>query len=368
MLDAIFLKGYQWPFDPRKAAHFGSSLIDILVHQETVIRGRRVFLDFMHNPAWGSLNGALDFTLLGSESHPYLSNSNALFGTPIARLEHMNRPAVDLYLDHGIDLSKEYLEIAVCAQHNNGGLTGDAWWESNVAHFFPVGEVCGTHGVYRPGGSALNSGQVGSARAAQYIAARYRESPLPAENFIQQVQEQVQMLMDLGSGYLSQSGSSNVRAIREGLGRRMTEAGAHIRSRDAAVKALEEARAQLSTLHRDTLLASSAELAPAFQNRDLLITQIVYLSAILDYMEQGGKSRGSYLIQDPAGVLPAAGLPEDFRFSLPEAGHMTDILQETAYENGICTFRWRPVKPIPAEDDWFENVWNAYRRDEIIQK
>jgi succinate dehydrogenase/fumarate reductase flavoprotein subunit len=54
MMDAIFLKGYQWPFDPRKIKNYGSSLIDILVHNETQIKGRRVFLDFMSNPAWGS--------------------------------------------------------------------------------------------------------------------------------------------------------------------------------------------------------------------------------------------------------------------------------------------------------------------------
>jgi len=76
-----------------------------------------------------------------------------------------------------LDITKEYLEIAVCAQHNNGGLYGNYWWESNLEHFFPVGEVNGSHGVYRPGGSALNSGQVGSTRAAQYITARYQDSP-----------------------------------------------------------------------------------------------------------------------------------------------------------------------------------------------
>ena len=31
-------KGYQWPFDPRKIDNFGSSLIDILVYYETVIK------------------------------------------------------------------------------------------------------------------------------------------------------------------------------------------------------------------------------------------------------------------------------------------------------------------------------------------
>ncbi|MCK4966570.1 FAD-binding protein, partial [bacterium] len=39
---AIFLKGYQWPFDPRKVYNYGSSLVDILVYQESVIKGRRV--------------------------------------------------------------------------------------------------------------------------------------------------------------------------------------------------------------------------------------------------------------------------------------------------------------------------------------
>lgn len=51
LLTAVFLKGYQWPFDPRKVEAQGSSLIDLLVYQETVLKGRRVYLDFMHNPS-----------------------------------------------------------------------------------------------------------------------------------------------------------------------------------------------------------------------------------------------------------------------------------------------------------------------------
>ncbi|GAG55434.1 unnamed protein product, partial [marine sediment metagenome] len=47
---AIFLKGYQWPFDVEKIKNYGSSLIDILVYQENILKGRRVFLDFRKNP------------------------------------------------------------------------------------------------------------------------------------------------------------------------------------------------------------------------------------------------------------------------------------------------------------------------------
>ena len=97
MLDAIFLKGYQWPFDPRKIDNYGSSLIDILVYNETQLKGRRVFMDFMHNPGCGAGKKELDFGLLGKEAHEYLKNSEALFGTPIERLKKMNRPAIELY-------------------------------------------------------------------------------------------------------------------------------------------------------------------------------------------------------------------------------------------------------------------------------
>ena len=167
LIQAIFLKGYQWPFDPRKTMNYGSSLIDLLVYQETIIKGRRVYLDFQKNPSCIDVDGSFFQELLSDEAYQYLKNSDGLWDTPIERLEHMNPAAIELYRTHGIDITKELLEIAVCAQHNNGGLAGNWWWESNLRHLFPVGEVNGTHGVYRPGGSALNSGQVGSLRAAQ---------------------------------------------------------------------------------------------------------------------------------------------------------------------------------------------------------
>src|SRR5450759_4186737 len=180
-LSMIFLKGYQWPFDIRKARD-GSSLIDLLVYRETVLRGRRVFLDFRRNP----MRPELDFTKLSPEAHAYLAQAGALAGSPIERLRQMNLPAYDFYLHKNpqVDLATEMLEVDLCAQHNNGGLVVDPWWQSNIAGFFPVGEAGGAHGVYRPGGAALNSGQVGATRAAQFIAARRGAAPLQVADFI----------------------------------------------------------------------------------------------------------------------------------------------------------------------------------------
>ena len=369
MLDAIFLKGYQWPFDPRKVENLGSSLIDVLVYQETHIKGRTVYLDFMRNPSWGSINGEIDFTLLGQEANTYIKNSGALFGTPIQRLKKMNMPAIDLYKNNGIDLENEYLEIAVCAQHNNGGLVGNLWGESNIRHFFSVGEVNGTFGVYRPGGSALNSTQVGSLRAAQYIAENYSQPPQSAGEFLgkvcQQVIEKLEFVSDLTNNPMHES---NVMEARKRIQSRMTGLGAHIRSREGIDIGISECIDELKDLTKMVKMGSFYELPYVFQNRDMLLTQYVYLSAIKEYIESGGKSRGSYLIHDAEGCLPVEGLPEKFRFTLEDgslSGKVCEI--ELHRESMNCETAWKPVRPIPVEENWFENVWNDYRNRESFR-
>jgi len=370
MLDAIFLKGYQWPFDPRKIENFGSSIVDILVYNETQIKGRRVFMDFMSNPTCSVKDGEFDFSMLGSESYDYLKNSNALFGLPIERLVHMNQPAIDLYTNNGIDLHTEYLEIAVCAQHNNGGLKGNIWWESNVKHLFPVGEVNGTFGVYRPGGSALNSTQVGSFRAAQFIAANYTEEPLATGEFLKAVEATVSKNMTRAEAILANDGESNIISNRVELQTRMTKAGAHIRSLEEAEKALAECAEELVAFEAKTVTGANWELVEAFRNRDILVTQIVYLKAIIEFIKNGGRSRGSYLVSDESGILPLEKLSEDFKFTLDNG----DLLQKACVvsvdiKNAKPDFSvvWEDIRPIPSGESWFENVWAAYRNDEIIK-
>jgi succinate dehydrogenase/fumarate reductase flavoprotein subunit len=368
---AVFLKGYQWPFDPRKVRNFGSSLIDILVYQETVLKGRRVFLDFTRNLSGGGILEDFSFELLDREAYEYLRKSGALFGTPVERLEKMNQPAIDLYKGHGIDITKEYLEIAVCAQHNNGGMKGNIWWESNIKHLFPVGEVNGTHGVYRPGGSALNSGQVGSLRAALYISKRYDAEPPADRAFLDLSAEQIKKKLAYAND-VNDASAGDVHFLefsREEIQERMSSYGAHIRDPLKIKVSLAAAWNLYDRLRNEVKISSVKQLPEAFKNIDLALTHALYLEAIGEYLERGGQSRGSYLVLDPDGEKPCDELGEEWKFFLNREDAFVNkkILEIFLDDEGNVQKRWVDIKPIPQQDTWFETIWNRFRNDEIIR-
>ena len=368
LADDIFLKGYQWPFDPKKIENLGSSIIDILVYIETAIRKRRVYMDFRRNPCGGNGLDPFRFEDLEPEALSYLQKSNALLGTPIERLEHMNPMAVKLYRQNGIDLHQEALEIAVCAQHNNGGLAGDIWWESNLAHLFPVGEVNGSHGVYRPGGSALNSGQVGSLRAAQKIAYCYRENSVTPDRYsaaatavTETILERIRVLLSATANGIA------VAAYREEFQQRMTQSGSHIRSLDAVDRALADAYKQVASFSR-LRLADRSQLPEALSVRHLALAHTAYLQAIATYLKHDGGSRGSYLVMDAAGSRVHGSLDDSWRYK-PENPALRDKVLETVISaNAEFVSSFVARRPVPEDEFWFENSWNEYLRGDIYAR
>lgn len=353
-LSAVFLKGYQWPFDSRKVMD-GSSVIDLLVYRECVLKKRRVYLDYRTNP-FGLTQIA--YEKLSKEARNYLHKADACFGTPIERLDKMNHPAIDLYRSKGVDIARDLLEIALCAQHNNGGIAVDLWWQTDIPGLFAAGECAGTHGVSRPGGSALNAGQVGSLRAAQYISASDRTA-IPSSVFESLADASVSAHQAFCRRLLSHkdNAADSIHAAR----RRMSDCGGAIRN-PAAMENLRTAiRAQLDTLAENTGVRGAASLYLAYKLKDQLLTQYAVLTAMVDFSRQIGATRGSALYCDPDGQL-RPGLEELFRF-VPESGQSAGHVQQVRLQNGTCTASWRPVRPLPSADDFFENVWRQYRAD-----
>jgi succinate dehydrogenase/fumarate reductase flavoprotein subunit len=356
----IFLKGYQWPFHALKVVG-GSSIIDILVYNETVVKGRRVFLDFRRNPT------EFNFGNLRSEASEYLKNSKALDDSPLKRLQAMNPEAIMLYKDHGIDITKEPLEIAVCAQHNNGGLAANLWWESeNIKHLFPVGEVNGSHGVTRPGGAALNAGQVGGYRAAEYITNIYDKRTLIPKSVEESARKALRDLSDWIEN--ARESKSTWQKQREELQIRMTRAGAHIRSLEVLRPALREAWQQWRTLKaRGNRLDNLQDLAEGFRNLQLCYAHVVYLETILYSIAGGLGSRGSALVLDKKGELASEHLGDDWRFTPENAEFRARVLQTIPDPEGEITHQWIERRPLPQSDTWFETAWAAFLEKEIYK-
>jgi len=364
-----FLKGYQWPFDAEKAGN-GSSRIDLLVREETIGRGCRVFLDFRTETP------GLDIGALSPEAHGYLARSGALEGPPIKRLLRMNPGAVALYLEHGIDIAKERLEIALCAQHNNGGLAADAWWQSeNVAHLWPVGEVNGSHGVRRPGGSALNAGQVGAFRAAEAIAHFARRegvagNPEGHQDGRDDARE-CRGLEEVEKGRLAAAqsrGTLDWRAERRAMQARMDAAAGPVRRACDLERAASDARAQLASIRASGFLPprSARDAAEACRTETLCLASVAYLEACLEEVRAGAGSRGSAIVLDGAAPVDGAPIPENRAFR--------NLVQETELAPGrtspdapMFRHRFSPCRPLPSPDTWFENVWRDYREGRAFE-
>lgn len=354
--EKVFLKGYQWPFDVRKLAG-GSSLIDILVYIETKEKDRRVFLDYRSNPH----NHMPAPDELPECYVKYLGETTALLGTPIKRLESFNQPAVDFFFQHGIDLSKDMLEIALSVQHNNGGLATNLWWESDLIGFFAVGEASGTHGVYRPGGSALNSGQVGSMRAAQYIARCRREDPLELDTFIDLFKPEIAAQIQTGKNSIGSE--TTVYKMLEAASRRMSKFASIIRNRPGLSECRKKTMHELANFSSLAKVSSPDKLAVFYRLHDILVSQYVYLSAMIDYIDTVGKSRGSALYYSPDGNIDYSFLSETYRHTL-ESGEFKGQIQEIRLEKPLsCSIKWRPARPIPREQEPFEIVWKRYRQN-----
>lgn len=347
-LSAVFLKGYQWPFDSKKI--LGSSIVDLLVWRECVVRKRKVYLDFTKNPFDLS---EIDFTKLSKEAYDYLRGAKALFGTPIERLNLMNSPAIELYMSKGVDITKEYLEIALCAQHNNGGIAVDLWWQSSVKGLFAVGECAGTHGVARPGGSALNAGQVGSLRAAMFVSESGRELCCDYDAIVKAAKEKHSVICSNAFG--KPSALSELQRAR----RRMSDCAAAIRDTEKMQELIEN----LSS-YSDFGVKNVTELYYLYLLKDAVTVQKAVLTAMLDFSINVKCSRGSAVYSDKNGET-IEGFDEIKYKAFKDKAKFGEI-QEIVTSGDMMSVNWRPVRPIPSEDDVFENVWREYRKNKNV--
>ena len=350
-MSMVFMKGYQWPFDIKKVRG-GSSVIDLLVYRETVMRGHKVYLDYTKNPFGIE---SIEFDKLSEEACAYLKKAEACFGTPIERLEKMNAPAIELYRSKGVDITKEYLEIALSAQHCNGGVAVNSDWETNVRGLFVIGEAAGTHGITRPGGSALNAGQVGALRAAEAI--NYSDRTALSEDFQNVINEKIAQLPKVDP---ASSSIIDVTARLYTARRSMSACAGAIRNPERMAQYLTEIKAVLPQLGYIRSMPTVGEVKTLHLFIDTLTVQAAVLTAMLDFAQKQKFSRGSALYSDIDGD-EIEGLEDIFRFTLPDKDSHKKVIQsvELRGKEFFCSRRF--VRKMPPEEDCFETVWREYR-------
>ncbi|MCX7590145.1 MAG: FAD-binding protein, partial [Kiritimatiellae bacterium] len=242
-------------------------------------------------------------------------------------------------------------------------------WESeNVRHLFPVGEVNGSHGVYRPGGAALNAGQVGGFRAAEFIANRYRKPSLPIDRAARAAQEAVDYLQEWLAR--SESAPTSWKAHREEFQDRMSRFGAHIRSLAGIDAATEAAWAQVERIERQGCGCSVrlSERNEALRTRHLCFAHAVYLDAIRFALKSGVGSRGSAIVLDAGGLRVHPKLGPEWAI-VPENTEFREKVLHTEVETmGRVKHEWVPRRPIPESDVWFETTWARFRNGEIYSQ
>ena len=347
----VFQKGYQWPFDSGKLD--GSTVIDLLVYHEQVDLGRQVYLDYTTGPAM--LKDGLQ--VLSQEAYSYLKNSDALLDTPIKRLEKMNPQAIELYRSHGIDLYTQLLPITVAAQHCNGGVAVDVNWQSSVPGLYVAGEAAGTFGVTRPGGSALNSTQVGSLRAAEHIAFHLGKRELAPEQLAAHAGI-CGRFFEVFEG--KQGGNQKIHPrigeILQNLSHQMSAYGAHLRQTPKLRQLRKRLEAALQELDGLIPELKEVDIVSWFKVRDTVISSQGVLESILYGAATIGTRGGSVCCESA------------LDFTSAEALRHTPVNGTELYDNQVLYYHrdrgcsYERVRPIPRTEQWFERVWADYRK------
>jgi succinate dehydrogenase / fumarate reductase, flavoprotein subunit len=351
----IFRKGYQWPFHSSRMLDFGSSLFDLAVFRETQA-GCKVLMDFNRNPL--AVPGGAGFNLdsLDADVRAYLENSGALLEKPIDRLRKMNPLSIELYKRYKYDITRDPLEFAINNQHMNGGLAVNTWGQTSLEGCYAIGEAAGAHGVTRPGGAALNSGQVFGTRCAEHIASKRNKQTVYAPE-----RDLVEGGLHDILAVLRSDSRITVEAIRSEVQTRMSDHAGIICTAASAEAALAEATALNRAIRQSGVAFEGAyEAARALQWRQMALASEAALAALSFYVKRGGGSRGARTICSPEGdqvPLARKGPLTEFRFRSERVEDRAEqILVRLEGDKFICSTR--PVRRRDrSHKTFFERDW-----------
>lgn len=157
--DEIVASKYKhFPFSSRDISKYVEIAVQNEINHGGATESGNVYLDFLHT----------DF--------------NALFQNPDSLLAPMWPLTYQRFMDMGLDLYKDKIEIACFAHAVNGGIKIDETARSSIPGLYAAGEVAaGPHGADRLGGNMMVTCQVFGRRAGLYAAEEAKHTSLETE-------------------------------------------------------------------------------------------------------------------------------------------------------------------------------------------
>lgn len=362
MVSNTFRKGYQWPFHSTRMLDYKSSLFDLAVFLECQA-GRKVYLDFLRNPE--PVNDGEVFSLddLDPDVRSYLENNDALLKLPIDRLRRMNPLAIELYRMHGTDLCVDPLEFTMNNQHMNGGILIDDWGSTSLQGCYAIGEAAGSHGVTRPGGAALNSGQVFGKRVAVHMK-RARVHGAEHQTDERVVKGSITQALKEANAFLSNPKGLNPKEVKQEIQARMSDHAGIICTAENVSQALSDARKLRTDITKKGLSVKTPSLVgQGFRWKQMAWASEAVLSALDFYIQNGGGSRGARAIcSDQGDSCPEAKQEDLSRFRFIEE-QLKDKREKIilCLEGEQILIHTIPVDLTPeVTREFFEKGWGPY--------
>ena len=276
------------------------------------------------------------------------------------RVRRMNPRAIGLYRMHGIDVAAEPLEFAMNKQHMNGGILIDDWGRTSLQGCYAIGEAAGSHGVTRPGGAALNSGQVFGKRVAIAIK-RSRNEKTDTKTDEAIIGRAIETVLKDADRFVNGESGRKPKDVKTQIQARMSDYAGIICTADEVKSALEAATALRHEVEGDGLQVSSASMVgQAFRWRHMAWVSEAVLTALDHYISEGGGSRGARAICSNAGTRCPEASGEDlssFRFVEEQPQDRNEQLLVSRVAAGI-KISALPVDLTPeVQPEFFDKGW-----------
>ncbi|MCU1333254.1 MAG: hypothetical protein JWM08_2246 [Candidatus Angelobacter sp.] len=197
---------------------------------------------------------------------------------------------VKFMLSKGLDVKHDLLQVQIHHHTSNGGIRIDEDAQTSVMGLFAAGEAAGWQGADRLGGTMLGGSQVfgwrAGARAAKVAATR------PGKNLGPQTFEPFEKQVRV---FHESQGDQRPMDLRRGLQKVMWETLLVEKDAETLLRArryVEDDRERLSTRLR---IAEPADLAIAFEHRNLLdVAEVIIAAAAMRTESRGSHYRRDY--------------------------------------------------------------------------